>query len=269
MSRSVRMPGPGASGSSTTAAPTWRSAIRRGRLAQRVPGPDRQHDAAHPVANLHLVAPPVRLQRLRDHTAQHQARTARSTDVSGCTRRSSSRELRVIHSDARRPYVSERAHATTSEPSATARSLFEDAPRSSKRSTPDLALDDIARRVASSRRQLQRAYAEIGHTTFREHLTARAHGARGRDARQRRADRARGRAAASATASPRSSPRRSAATTASSPSATAPRRRRAGTPVQRAARGRPTRRERRSASPLSRRVAPVRVGSRTGVSVSS
>src|SRR4051794_14759316 len=36
----------------------------------------------------------------------------------------------------------------------------------------DLDLDDIARRVASSRRQLQRAYAEIGHTTFREHLTA-------------------------------------------------------------------------------------------------
>lgn len=36
----------------------------------------------------------------------------------------------------------------------------------------DLALDEIARRVASSRRQLQRAYAEIGETTFREHLTA-------------------------------------------------------------------------------------------------
>jgi transcriptional regulator GlxA family with amidase domain len=36
----------------------------------------------------------------------------------------------------------------------------------------DLSLDAIARRVASSRRQLQRAYAEIGHTTFREHLTA-------------------------------------------------------------------------------------------------
>lgn len=35
----------------------------------------------------------------------------------------------------------------------------------------DLSLDDIARRVASSRRQLQRAYAEIGETTFREHLT--------------------------------------------------------------------------------------------------
>src|SRR4051794_12608359 len=35
----------------------------------------------------------------------------------------------------------------------------------------DLALDDIARRVATSRRQLQRAYAEVGNTTFREHLT--------------------------------------------------------------------------------------------------
>ncbi len=35
----------------------------------------------------------------------------------------------------------------------------------------EISLDDIARRVASSRRQLQRAYAEIGSTTFREHLT--------------------------------------------------------------------------------------------------
>jgi AraC family transcriptional regulator, regulatory protein of adaptative response / methylphosphotriester-DNA alkyltransferase methyltransferase len=35
----------------------------------------------------------------------------------------------------------------------------------------DLALDDVARRVATSRRQLQRAYAEIGRTTFRDHLT--------------------------------------------------------------------------------------------------
>jgi AraC-like DNA-binding protein len=35
----------------------------------------------------------------------------------------------------------------------------------------DLSLDDIARRVASSRRQLQRAYNEIGDTTFRDHLT--------------------------------------------------------------------------------------------------
>jgi AraC family transcriptional regulator of adaptative response / methylphosphotriester-DNA alkyltransferase methyltransferase len=35
----------------------------------------------------------------------------------------------------------------------------------------DLSLDEIARRVASSRRQLQRAYHEIGQTTFRDHLT--------------------------------------------------------------------------------------------------
>lgn len=36
----------------------------------------------------------------------------------------------------------------------------------------ELSLDEIARRVASSRRQLQRAYTEIGRTTFRDHITA-------------------------------------------------------------------------------------------------
>ena len=35
----------------------------------------------------------------------------------------------------------------------------------------DLSLDDLARRVASSRRQLQRAFAEIGQTSFRDYLT--------------------------------------------------------------------------------------------------
>jgi AraC-like DNA-binding protein len=34
----------------------------------------------------------------------------------------------------------------------------------------ELELDEIARRVASSRRQIQRVFAEVGHTTFREHL---------------------------------------------------------------------------------------------------
>lgn len=52
-------------------------------------------------------------------------------------------------------------------------SLFEEAVAIVERDySLDLSLDDIARRVASSRRQLQRAYAEIGDTTFREHLTA-------------------------------------------------------------------------------------------------
>src|SRR5690349_4517788 len=52
-------------------------------------------------------------------------------------------------------------------------SLFEDATAIVETEYQhDLALDDIARRVASSRRQLQRAFAEIGNTTFREHLTA-------------------------------------------------------------------------------------------------
>ena len=51
-------------------------------------------------------------------------------------------------------------------------SLFEDAVSIVEDEfASDLSLDDIARRVASSRRQLQRAYSEIGDTTFREHLT--------------------------------------------------------------------------------------------------
>jgi AraC family transcriptional regulator, regulatory protein of adaptative response / methylphosphotriester-DNA alkyltransferase methyltransferase len=52
-------------------------------------------------------------------------------------------------------------------------SLFEEAVAIVEREfADDLALDDIARRVATSRRQLQRAYAEVGGTTFRGHLTA-------------------------------------------------------------------------------------------------
>ena len=52
-------------------------------------------------------------------------------------------------------------------------SLFEDAVRIVEAEYhSDLSLDDIARRVASSRRQLQRAYAEIGSTTFRDHITS-------------------------------------------------------------------------------------------------
>jgi len=51
-------------------------------------------------------------------------------------------------------------------------SLFEDATAIVEAEyATDLSLDDIARRVASSRRQLQRAYTEIGDTTFREQLT--------------------------------------------------------------------------------------------------
>jgi AraC family transcriptional regulator, regulatory protein of adaptative response / methylphosphotriester-DNA alkyltransferase methyltransferase len=51
-------------------------------------------------------------------------------------------------------------------------SLFQEATEIVDREfASELSLDGIARRVASSRRQLQRAYAEIGRTTFRDHLT--------------------------------------------------------------------------------------------------
>ena len=35
----------------------------------------------------------------------------------------------------------------------------------------ELSLDQLAHRVSSSRRQLQRAFAEVGNTTFRQYLT--------------------------------------------------------------------------------------------------
>ena len=51
------------------------------------------------------------------------------------------------------------------------RSLYEEATRIvADEYAADLELDEIARRVASSRRQIQRVFAEVGQTTFREHL---------------------------------------------------------------------------------------------------
>jgi len=51
-------------------------------------------------------------------------------------------------------------------------SLFEDATAIVEAEyAAELSLDDVARRIASSRRQVQRSYVEIGATTFREQLT--------------------------------------------------------------------------------------------------
>ena len=52
------------------------------------------------------------------------------------------------------------------------KALFEEAKEIIRREYPqDLELDQVARRLATSRRQLQRSFAEIGNTTFRDHLT--------------------------------------------------------------------------------------------------
>jgi len=40
-----------------------------------------------------------------------------------------------------------------------------------QRFADDIQLDDIAREIATSRRQLQRVFEEVGHTTFRAQLT--------------------------------------------------------------------------------------------------
>ena len=51
------------------------------------------------------------------------------------------------------------------------RSLYEEACEIIEHEYPDpLELDDVARRLATSRRQLQRAFAEIGGTSFRTHV---------------------------------------------------------------------------------------------------
>jgi AraC-like DNA-binding protein len=51
------------------------------------------------------------------------------------------------------------------------RSLFEEAAEIIEREyAQDLALNEVARRIAASRRQLQRSFAEAGGTTFRTYL---------------------------------------------------------------------------------------------------
>jgi AraC-like DNA-binding protein len=62
----------------------------------------------------------------------------------------------------------ERRPATTAQRTA----LYEDATRLVETEyAEDLNLNDVARRIATSRRQLQRIYNEIGETTFRDQLT--------------------------------------------------------------------------------------------------
>ena len=56
MSRSVMTPGPGASGSRTTAAPTCALPHRRRRLSQRVTGADGEDHFGHPLWNQHAAS---------------------------------------------------------------------------------------------------------------------------------------------------------------------------------------------------------------------
>jgi AraC family transcriptional regulator of adaptative response / methylphosphotriester-DNA alkyltransferase methyltransferase len=51
------------------------------------------------------------------------------------------------------------------------KALFEEAKEIIRREYPqDLELDQVARRLATSRRQLQRSFAEIGNTSFRSYV---------------------------------------------------------------------------------------------------
>ena len=51
------------------------------------------------------------------------------------------------------------------------RALYEEAQEIIRSEYPsDLELDDVARRLATSRRQLQRSFAQIGNTSFRSYV---------------------------------------------------------------------------------------------------
>ena len=92
----------------------------------------------------------------------------RPASVNAPRRKASAREVILRAGRVRMDYVPMQRPATV----ALRTSLFEDATAIVEREYgAELSLDDIARRIASSRRQLQRAYAEVGQTTFREHLT--------------------------------------------------------------------------------------------------
>ena len=178
MSRSVTMPGPIASGSITTPRPRRARPSGR-RLAERVPRPHGQDHRAHPVPHLHVLSP----SELVECDDQH-----KPTDAGSRRRRQRQRASAGLRASLGRTRVRNPLPCPSQRPATVElrSSLYADANAIVEREyAADLSLDDIARRVASSRRQLQRAYAEIGNTTFREHLTARPDGPRRRAARAR------------------------------------------------------------------------------------
>ena len=170
MSRSVTMPGPSPSGSITTAAPTRRSAISFAASRSVWPGPTVRTTLLIPSRTcirqlLSVVCndPLNRTACSRVRTADPRRRTAAARaprPFRAATRHLWSRGATVIRGPD--PRIRD-CPSSAQPPSATARA-------SSRRPSAiveaeyasDLSLDDIARRVASSRRQLQRAYAEIG-----------------------------------------------------------------------------------------------------------
>ena len=170
MSRSVRMPRPGASGSMTTAAPTRRFAMACAAWRNVWFGPT--------VSTIVLMPSRTRIRPSPRPTACNDCRNVTGSPAGAGGREAvpssgnvPNRTVRLSHPVG----AFERIPGVPIQRPATVRlrtSLFDDAVAIVEQEyATDVSLDDIARRVASSRRQLQRAYAEIGDTTFREHLT--------------------------------------------------------------------------------------------------
>ena len=160
-SRSVRIPGAGASGSHHDGGsdPTFGHQARR--LAQRVLAPPRRPPGSSRPGPASFAPLDRRRRRHVGSTNPHDVLWTIASIVHSCA--PSSSEWRV--GAYTRHDAATHHHPPPHQP--VRRGLGDRA----RRVRRDLSLDDIARRVASSRRQLQRAYAEIGGTTFREHLT--------------------------------------------------------------------------------------------------
>src|SRR3954469_5277926 len=166
MSRSVRMPGPAPSGSITTAAPTLRLAMCSAAWRSVCPGPI--------VSTILLIASRTCMKPITPTDLADFATIGSS--VPDVPNRAPPRQLWRVGILLVIPYpfrcVSNYLPPQRSSTIRLRTSLFQEAAEIVDREyAAELSLDDIARRVASSRRQLQRAYAEIGQTTFREHLT--------------------------------------------------------------------------------------------------
>ena len=139
MSRSVTMPGPGCSGSITTAAPTLRSAICVAASRSERPGLTVRTTFAHSGTDLHALPSVVTISSSPAYKTTHPLRT---TPVYTCGEADD--PLQTAHavrrSDGRDP--------------------------SSDYADETLSLGAVARSIATSRRQLQRVFGEQ-HTSFR------------------------------------------------------------------------------------------------------
>src|SRR4051794_3671727 len=151
------MPGPGASGSTTTAAPTPRCAIWRAASRNVWPGPIvRTTELIPSLTCIRSLPAQVRIGSSLNHLPD----TSSVPTFVGTNQLIPYSYFHVSGDMTMRTGTVARR-----------RTLYEEAVEIIEREyAQPLELDDVARRLATSRRQLQRAFAEIGDTSFRTYV---------------------------------------------------------------------------------------------------